>query len=71
MKLEHNFESKIKSNRLPLCGGQDISVGIRDKILSVMERNRKRSITAMDLSAEGGSDGQHYYHHSSSVSKEQ
>ena len=52
MKVETKVETKIKSNRLPLCGGQDISVGIRDKVLSVMERNRKRSITAMDLSVD-------------------
>ena len=68
MKVEHKVDTKIKSNRLPLCGGQDISVGLRDKILSVMERNRKRSITAMDLSAEDVSDRHHY--HSSSISKD-
>ena len=28
------IEQKFKSNRQPLCGGQDISVGVRDKILS-------------------------------------
>ena len=56
MKVEAKVDTKIKSNRLPLCGGQDISVGIRDKVLSVMERNRKRSITAMDLGVEDLSD---------------
>ena len=48
MKIDYNVETKIKSNRLPLCGGQDISIGIRDKVLSVMERNRHRSVSQID-----------------------
>lgn len=56
MKVEAKVDTKIKSNRLPLCGGQDISIGIRDKILSVMERNRKRSISVMELGEEDMSD---------------
>jgi len=42
---QENYETKIKSNRQPLCGGQDISIGVRDKVISVMERNRKRSMS--------------------------
>lgn len=56
MKVEAKVDTKIRSNRLPLCGGQDISIGIRDKILSVMERNRKRSISVMELGEEDMND---------------
>ena len=48
MKLDNNLDTMIKSNRLPLCGGQDISIGIRDKVLSVMDKNRKRSLSVLD-----------------------
>ena len=42
---ENPYETNIKSNRKPLCGGNDISINVRDKVLSVIQRNKIRPLS--------------------------
>ena len=45
---ENPNETRIKSNRKPLCGGNDISINVRDKVMSVISKNRNRALTQME-----------------------
>ena len=38
-------EKLVKSSRKPLIGGDDISVDVRDKVMSIMQKNRIKSLT--------------------------
>ena len=45
---ENPYDTEVKSNRKPLCGGNDISINVRDKVLSVIQRNKMRPLSQLD-----------------------